>query len=49
MTLLPKPGFPLFSSVQSWLVENQVEVIEITIEQGRLDEVFRRLTTHNSQ
>ncbi len=44
VTLLPEPGALLYASVQSWLLENPAEVVEVSVEPGRLDEVFRRLT-----
>ncbi len=44
LILLPKAGVELLDRVRQTLAANQLQVDEIFIERGRLDEVFRDLT-----
>ena len=48
LLLMPEPGIDLFPIVREWITMNRVEVLELSIERGRLDEVFRNLTTEAS-
>ena len=43
-----KNGAPIITPVSSALRENDIAVDEITVERGRLDEVFRQITTQQS-
>ena len=45
-TVFPKPGERILASVQQLLREQGLEVSEIQLESGRLDEVFRQITTN---
>jgi ABC-2 type transport system ATP-binding protein len=45
VTVFPKPGQPILEEVQALLREQNLLVTEIQLEQGRLDEVFRQITT----
>ncbi len=42
--LIPEAGIDLYPKVRDWLAERRLAVEELTVERGRLDEVFRRLT-----
>jgi ABC-2 type transport system ATP-binding protein len=44
-TLLPRPGRSIIETLPVTLREKQVDALEYIVEQGRLDEVFRTLTT----
>jgi ABC-2 type transport system ATP-binding protein len=44
-TVFPKPGERILGPVQQLLREQGLEVSEIQLESGRLDEVFRHITT----
>jgi ABC-2 type transport system ATP-binding protein len=44
-TVFPKPGERILGPVQQLLHEQGLEVSEIQLESGRLDEVFRHITT----
>ena len=48
LLLMPEAGIDLFPIVREWITLNRVEVLELSIERGRLDEVFRNLTTEAS-
>jgi ABC-2 type transport system ATP-binding protein len=45
ITVFPKPGMRILEPVQMLLREQGLEVSEIQLERGRLDEVFRQITT----
>jgi len=45
ITVFPKPGMRILEPVQTLLREQGLEVSEIQLERGRLDEVFRQITT----
>jgi ABC-2 type transport system ATP-binding protein len=45
VTVFPKPGQPILDEVQALLREQNLRINEIQLEQGRLDEVFRQITT----
>ncbi len=47
--LIPEAGFDLFPAIRDWITERPVEVVELSIERGHLDEVFRRLTTEETE
>uniref|UniRef100_UPI00261FD2FC ABC transporter ATP-binding protein n=1 Tax=Oleiagrimonas sp. TaxID=2010330 RepID=UPI00261FD2FC len=44
ITVIPQPGYKVLATVQQLLSEQGVQVTEIQLERGRLDEVFRRMT-----
>ena len=46
ITAFPKPGERILEPVERLLREQGLEVSEIQLERGRLDEVFRQITTH---
>jgi ABC-2 type transport system ATP-binding protein len=48
ITVFPKPGERILGSVETLLREQGLEVSEIQLERGRLDEVFRQITTADS-
>jgi ABC-2 type transport system ATP-binding protein len=45
ITVFPKPGERILDAVETLLREQGLEVSEIQLERGRLDEVFRHITT----
>jgi ABC-2 type transport system ATP-binding protein len=45
ITAFPKPGASIFETVAEHLRAQQVPFSELQLEQGRLDEVFRQITT----
>ncbi len=45
ITAFPRKGKAIFGAIVDALKANQIEVREIALEQGRLDEVFRQITT----
>ena len=45
ITAFPKAGQSIFERVDAYLREQQVVFSELQLEQGRLDEVFRQITT----
>ena len=45
LTAFPKPGEAIFAPVNDYLVSQQVAFSELQLERGRLDEVFRQITT----
>ncbi len=45
ITVFPRPGQRILEPVESLLREQGLEVSEIQLERGRLDEVFRHITT----
>jgi len=45
ITVFPKPGTRILEPVETLLREQGLEVSEIQLERGRLDEVFRQITT----
>lgn len=45
ITVFPKPGRRVLEPVQALLQEQGLEVSELQLERGRLDEVFREITT----
>ena len=47
LRLLPREGRPILEEVTAWLRERAIEPLELYVEQGRLDDVFRTLTTHH--
>jgi ABC-2 type transport system ATP-binding protein len=46
ITVFPKPGERILEPVETLLREQGLEVSEIQLERGRLDEVFRQITTN---
>jgi ABC-2 type transport system ATP-binding protein len=44
-TVFPKPGERILEPVENLLREQGLQVSEIQLERGRLDEVFRQITT----
>lgn len=49
ITVFPKPGRRVLEPVQTLLHEQGLEVSELQLERGRLDEVFREITTDASE
>jgi ABC-2 type transport system ATP-binding protein len=47
VTVFPKPGMRILDAVEMLLREQGIEVSEIQLERGRLDEVFRQITTRD--
>ncbi|MEW5305364.1 MAG: hypothetical protein WDW36_007907 [Sanguina aurantia] len=47
VTVFPKPGQRILEAVEKLLHEQGIEVSEIQLERGRLDEVFRQITTRD--
>ncbi|MDE2307484.1 MAG: ABC transporter ATP-binding protein, partial [Xanthomonadaceae bacterium] len=45
ITVFPKPGQRILEPVEALLRAQGLEVSEIQLERGRLDEVFRQITT----
>ncbi len=45
ITAFPKPGAAIFAGVSAFLGEQGVAFSELQLERGRLDEVFRQITT----
>jgi ABC-2 type transport system ATP-binding protein len=45
VTAFPKAGQSIFERVDAYLREQKIEFSELQLEQGRLDEVFRQITT----
>lgn len=45
LTAFPKPGAAIFEAVSEFLKAQQVAFSELQLERGRLDEVFRQITT----
>ncbi|HUW53982.1 MAG TPA: ABC transporter ATP-binding protein [Rhodanobacter sp.] len=45
ITVFPKPGERILEAVEMLLRKQGIEVAEIQLERGRLDEVFRQITT----
>lgn len=45
ITAFPRAGQPIFEHIDAWLRAQQITVSEIQLERGRLDEVFREITT----
>ena len=43
--MFPRAGQPILDDVQALLRTQNLEVSEIQLERGRLDEVFRQITT----
>jgi ABC-2 type transport system ATP-binding protein len=48
ITVFPKPGERILDAVETLLREQGLEVSEIQLERGRLDEVFRHITTSDN-
>ncbi len=46
ITAFPKPGKQIFAAVSELLRTQGIKVSELQLESGRLDEVFRTITTH---
>lgn len=46
ITVFPRTGCQVLEPVQSLLREQGLELAELQLERGRLDEVFRHITTH---
>ncbi len=42
--LIPEAGIDLYPKVRDFVAERRLEVVELTVERGRLDEVFREIT-----
>ncbi|MBB3227471.1 ABC-2 type transport system ATP-binding protein [Luteibacter sp. Sphag1AF] len=49
VTVFPREGRPILEDVQNLLRTQNLEVSEIQLERGRLDEVFRHITTSHGQ
>lgn len=49
VTAFPRPGKAIFGAVVEALKSNGIQVREIALEQGRLDEVFRQITTPSKE
>jgi ABC-2 type transport system ATP-binding protein len=49
ITVFPKPGERILEPVETLLREQGLQVSEIQLERGRLDEVFRHITTGTSR
>jgi ABC-2 type transport system ATP-binding protein len=49
LTVFPKSGAALFEAVSDFLRAQKVAFSELQWEQGRLDEVFRQITTAPAQ
>ena len=49
LTAFPAPGQPIFAAVSELLACQRIEVSEIQLERGRLDEVFRSVTQGDTQ
>ena len=49
VTAFPKPGKQIFGAVSELLARQRIEVSEIQLERGRLDEVFRSVTQGDTQ
>jgi ABC-2 type transport system ATP-binding protein len=47
ITVFPRAGERILEPVEKLLREQGLEVSEIQLERGRLDEVFRQITTHD--
>jgi ABC-2 type transport system ATP-binding protein len=47
VTAFPRKGKAIFSAIVDALKANNIQVREIALEQGRLDEVFRQITTQS--
>ncbi|HET6603390.1 MAG TPA: ABC transporter ATP-binding protein [Xanthomonadaceae bacterium] len=45
VTAFPKPGVRIFEQVSTWLREQDIGFSELELERGRLDEVFREITS----
>ncbi|HEX7112129.1 MAG TPA: ABC transporter ATP-binding protein [Mizugakiibacter sp.] len=45
ITVFPRPGREILGDVQALLTAQGIRITEIQLERGRLDEVFRRITT----
>lgn len=45
ITVFPRPGRQILGDVQALLAAQGIRITEIQLERGRLDEVFRRITT----
>ena len=48
-TVFPKPGERVFEAVEQLLREQGLQVSEIQLERGRLDEVFRQITADGAE
>jgi ABC-2 type transport system ATP-binding protein len=48
ITVFPKPGERILDAVETLLREQGLEVSEIQLERGRLDDVFRHITTSDN-
>ncbi len=42
--LIPEAGVDLYPKVRDFVAERRLDVVELTVERGRLDEVFRAIT-----
>jgi ABC-2 type transport system ATP-binding protein len=49
ITAFPKPGKQIFGAVSDLLKTQGIEVSEVQLESGRLDEVFRTITQANEK
>ena len=45
VTLFPEPGKHIFHVINEYVTQRRLPVETLTLEQGRLDEVFRDITT----
>jgi ABC-2 type transport system ATP-binding protein len=48
LTVLAKNGAAIFADINNALSENKIKVSDLTLERGRLDEVFRTITNFKS-
>ncbi|MGA1154064.1 MAG: ABC transporter ATP-binding protein, partial [bacterium] len=46
--ILPKQGKSILEEVKEHLDQNNVKIVEMYVEKGRLDEVFRQMTTREA-
>jgi ABC-2 type transport system ATP-binding protein len=49
LTAFPKPGKQIFGAVSDLLKAQGIQVIELQLESGRMDEVFRTITQGETQ
>lgn len=48
VTLFPVPGTPILTKVTDYIQQRRLPVDTLFVEQGRLDEVFRKITTEDA-
>jgi ABC-2 type transport system ATP-binding protein len=49
LTVFPKPGKEIFGAVSDLLTQQDIDVSEIQLERGRMDEVFRTITQGDTE